>query len=114
MSKTLENLIEKAEVKGFAKLNGRKHDYPYVGELEEKYSVEISNDTVTLKHWGTETLKIDTFNKKVLDVYGISNSDRDSVNFVLRYFHMPFHTHYFPSREEFELHSDDNEVLEVI
>ncbi|MDN6292525.1 MAG: hypothetical protein L0J35_05580 [Tetragenococcus halophilus] len=115
MSKTLEKLIAKAEVKGFARLNGRKHDYPHIGKLEEKYAVKIEDNTVTLGHWGTQTLKIDTRNKKVLNIYGVSNSDRDSVNYVLGKFDMPYHVHFYPSRYEFELHSDKtDEVLKVI
>src|SRR5699024_8917094 len=82
MSRQLQNLVEKAQEKGFARVNGRQRGYGYVGKLEEKYAVEIKNNIVKLRHWGTQTLEIDTVNKKVLDVYGISNSDRDSINFI--------------------------------
>ena len=43
MSKQLENLVEKAQEKGFARVNGRQRGYGYVGKLEEKYAVEIKN-----------------------------------------------------------------------
>ena len=114
MSKQLQNLVEKAQEKGFARVNGRQREYGYVGKLEEKYAVEIKNNIIKLRHWGTQTLEIDTVNKKVLDVYGISNSDRDSINFILSKFNMPYHTHFYPSRYEFELHDDNENVIEVI
>ena len=118
MSKQLQNLVEKAQKKGFARVNGRQREYGfgrvYVGDLEEKYAVEIEDGTVRLRHWGTQTLEIDTVNKKVLDVYGISKSDRDSVNFILDKFNIPYHVHYYPSRYEFELHDDNENVIEVI
>ena len=114
MSKQLQNLVEKAQEKGFARVNGRQREYGYIGKLEEKYAVEIKNNIVKLRHWGTQTLEIDTVNKKVLDVYGISNSDRDSVNFILNKFDIPYHVHYYPSRYEFELHDDNENVIEVI
>ena len=94
MSKQLENLLEKASVKGFARVNGRQREYGYIGKLEEKYAIEIENNIVKLRHWGTTTLVVDTVNKKVLDVYGISNSERDSVNFILSKFNLPYHTHF--------------------
>ena len=114
MSKQLENLLAKAEVKGSARINGRQREYGYIGKLEEKYAIEVENEIVRLRHWGTTTLVVDTVNKKVLDVYGISNSDRDSVNFILSKFNLPYHTHFYPSREEFELHDDNENVIEVI
>lgn len=118
MSKQLENLLEKAQEKGFARINGRQREYDfghvYVGDLEEKYAIEVENNIVKLRHWGTQTLEIDTVNKKVLNVYGVSNSDRDSVNFILGEYNMPYHVHYYPSRYEFELHDDDENVIEVI
>lgn len=115
MSKTLEKLVEKAQEKGFAKINGRMRDFQYVGPLEEKYAIKVKDNTVTLRHWGTVTLKINTVTKEVIDVYGESVSDRDSVNFVLDYFNVPYHTHFYPSRSEFELHQDYTEkVITVI
>ena len=115
MSKQLENLLGKAQEKGFARVNGRKFEYGYTSpKIEEKYAIEVDGDIVRLRHWGTQTLEINKVEKKVLDVYGISNSDRDSVNFILNKFDMPYHVHYYPSRYEFELHDDYDNVLEVI
>ena len=118
MSKQLQKLVEKANIKGFAKINGRQREYDfghvYVGDLEEKYAIEIDGSIVRLRHWGTQTLEIDTVNKKVLDVYGISNSDRDSVNFILNKYNIPYHVHYYPSREAFELHDNAENVIEII
>ena len=115
MSKQLENLLEKASVKGFARINGRKSEYGYTSpKIEEKYAIEVDGNIVRLRHWGTQTLEIDTVNKKVLDVYGISNSDRDSVNFILSKYGLPYHVHYYPSRYEFELHDDNEDVIKVI
>ena len=51
MSKQLENLVEKAQEKGFARVNGRQREYGYVGKLEEKYAVEIENNIVKLALW---------------------------------------------------------------
>ena len=114
MSKQLQNLVEKAQEKGFARVNGRQRGYGYIGKLEEKYAVEIENEIVKLRHWGTQTLEIDIKNKKVLDVYGVSKSDRDSTNFILNKFNMPYHTHFYPSREAFELHDSNENVIEII
>lgn len=114
MSRLLENLVTKAQEKGFAKVNGRKFEYGCLGILEEKYSIEIKNNIVRLNHWGTQTLEIDIDNKKVISVYGISNSDRDSINFILNEYNLPFHVHYYPSRDAFELHDEKENVIKVI
>lgn len=118
MSKQLQNLLSKAQGTGFARINGRQRGYDfghvYVGDLEEKYAIEIEGKIVRLRHWGTQTLEINTVNKKVLDVYGIGASDRDSVNFILSKFNMPYHVHYYPSREAFELHDSNENVIKVI
>lgn len=116
MSKMLEKLVQKADKQGFARINGRVRDYGYVGKLEEKYAIEIDKEksTVALRHWGTQTLKLDYKNDKILDIYGQGNSDRDSVNFILDEFDSDYHVHYYPSRYEFELHDKNNEVLKVI
>ena len=50
MSKTLTKLIERAERTGSANLNGRKHDYNYIGPIEEKYHIEIRNNILELRH----------------------------------------------------------------
>ena len=93
MSTTLTNLIERAQrnKEGKAVLNGRITEWGgYKGPLEEKYAIALEgNAIVRLRHWGTETLVINTVTKEILDYYGESNSDRDSMNFVLDYFDMP-------------------------
>lgn len=118
MSVTITKLIKKAQEKGFARVNGRMNygmnGFTSKGKLEEKYSVKIDNDIVTLKHWGTETLKINKQTKQILNIYGESVSDKDSVNFVLNYFDLPYHTHYYPSKEDFQLHNAIDEVVETI
>lgn len=101
MSKTLEKLIQKAEKNGVAILNGRMRDYNYVGHLEEKYAIEIENNILELRHWGTVTLKLDLTKKEVLHWYGESNSDRDSMNFVLRYYSFSGGFRFRPSINEF-------------
>lgn len=105
MSKQLETLIERAERKGEAVLNGRM-TYYYggvrgVGELEEKYAIKIDGDTLQLRHWGTETLVINTVNKEVLEWYGEGASDRASMNYVLDRFGIGGRFRYRPSVGEF-------------
>lgn len=100
--KTLERLIERAERKGEATLNGRmSYDYGQVGQLREKYAVKIDGNIVKLRHWGTETLVIDTLEKKVLEFYGEGVSDRDSMNFMLSEFNIDGRFRYRPSVHEF-------------
>ena len=100
--KTLEKLIERAERKGEATLNGRmSYGYGQVGELREKYAVKIDGNIVQLRHWGTETLVIDTAKRKVVEFYGESNSDRDSMNFMLSEFNIDGRFRYRPSIHEF-------------
>lgn len=101
--KTLEKLIERAGRKGEAKLNGRmSYGYGQVGELREKYAVKIDGNIVQLRHWGTQTLVIDTAKRKVVEFYGESNSDRDSMNFMLSEFGVDGRFRYRPSVHEFE------------
>ena len=116
MSRLLENLVTKAQEKGFAEVNGRKYKYDYgcKGILKEKYSIEIENNILRLKHWGTLTLEIDIDNKKVINVYGNSSSDRYSINFILNEYNLPFHVHYYPSRDTFELHDEQDNVIMAI
>lgn len=100
--KTLEKLIERAGRKGEAVLNGRmSYDYGQVGNLREKYAVKIDGNIVRLRHWGTETLVIDTAKRKVVEFYGESNSDRDSMNFMLSEFNIDGRFRYRPSVDEF-------------
>lgn len=103
MSKTLEKLILKAEQKGIAILNGRMWDNSMrdYGELEEKYAIERTGNTVILRHWGTETLKLDLLNNIVVSWYGESRSDADSMNFVLSYYKIKGNFRYRPSIDEF-------------
>lgn len=114
MSKTLENLLSKAQKNGKAVLNGRM-SYGWggtQGPIEEKYRIEVEGNSVKLYHWGTKTLDIDTRKNKVSYVYGESNSDRDSINFMLYRFGIQNHTHFYPSKNRFELH--DNATDEVV
>lgn len=100
--KTLERLIERAERKGEATLNGRmSYDYGQRGNLREKYAVKIDGNIVKLRHWGTETLVIDTLEKKVIEFYGEGVSDRDSMNFMLSEFGIDGEFRYRPSIDEF-------------
>lgn len=105
--KTLEKLIERAGRKGEATLNGRmSYGYGQVGNLKEKYAVKINDNIVQLRHWGTETLVIDTAKKEVLDWYGESVSDRDSMNYMLSEFGVNGRFGYRPSIDEFSYITD--------
>ena len=105
--KTLEKLFIKAEKSGHANLNGRMTDYgfgyAYKGDLESKYRVTLIDDILTLEHWGTETLKINISTKEIIEYYGESMSDRDSMNYTLEYFDISGKFRYFPSKEKFIL-----------
>lgn len=102
MSKQIEKLIEKAERNGKAVINGRKRHYPGgLGKLEEKYAIKIDGNILRLRHWGTETLVIDTAKKTVLKWYGEGISDRDSMNFVKDKFGIGGRFRYRPSADEF-------------
>lgn len=84
---TIENLYNKAQENGEAILNGRMRDFDfgqtYVGDLEEKYYIGITENEVILRHWGTETLRINKHTKEVISWYGESRSDADSMNTLL-------------------------------
>lgn len=101
MSKQLEKLIEKALYKGEAVVNGRKSYWGGKGDLEEKYAIKIDGNILKLRHWGTETLVIDTRKKKVLEWYGESVSDRDSMNYIKDKFGIEGRFRYRPSVDEF-------------
>lgn len=101
MSKQLEKLIEKALYKGEAVVNGRKFYWGGKGDLEEKYAIVIDGDILKLRHWGTETLTINTRKKEVLEWYGEGVSDRDSMNFVKDAFGVDGRFRYRPSIDEF-------------
>lgn len=103
--KTLERLISKAQRNGNgeAVLNGRmSYGYGQVGELREKYAIKIDGNIMQLRHWGTETLVIDTAKRKVIEWYGESVSDRDSMNFILSEFNIDGRFRYRPSVDEFD------------
>ena len=54
--KTIETLLNKAENKGQAILNGRYFDWYSKGELKEKYAIEIDGNKLVMRHWGTQTI----------------------------------------------------------
>ena len=97
--KTVINLIEKAEEKGFAKINGRY----YGGQKMEKYAVAIENGILQLRHWETVTLELDIYDKKISYYYGESKSDADSINTVLDYFNIKGQASYRPSINKFSV-----------
>lgn len=100
--KTIETLLERAERKGTARINGRMHHSGgYLGDLEEKYCVTVSGDIVTLSHWGTKTLEADRVKGEILYWYGESVSDRDSMNTLLHLLDIDGSFRYFPSKDEF-------------
>jgi len=99
--KTIETLYERATRKGQATLNGRMNYYGYVSELQEKYAIEIEDGVLRMRHWGTETIKIDLKTKKIIEYYGESVSDRDSLNTILELTGIDGHFKYFPSKGEF-------------
>ena len=109
MSQLLTNLLNKAIQSGQANINGRmSYDNGYKGPLESKYSATIDNDILTFTHWGTKTLELDLKGRTIIDYYGESVSDRDSLNDVLRYFNLNSlgRFHFYPSKYLFTL--EDN------
>ena len=97
--KTVSNLIEKAENKGFAKINGKY----YGGQKMEKYAISIEDGKLELRHWETTTLELDLDNKKISYYYGESKSDADSINTVLDYFNIEGKASYRPSINKFSI-----------
>lgn len=97
--KTVSNLIEKAENKGFARINGKY----YGGQKMEKYAVTIKDGTLELRHWGTVTLELDLIDNKISYYYGESKSDADSINTVLDYFNIKDKASYRPSIDKFSI-----------
>ena len=97
--KTVTNLIEKAENKGFAKINGKY----YGGQKMEKYAVTIKDGKLELRHWETTTLELDLVNNKITSYYGESKSDADSINTVLDYFNIKGQASYRPSIDKFSI-----------
>ena len=109
MSQLLNNLLNKATQSGKANVNGRMaYGYGEKGPLESKYSATINNDILTFTHWGTKTLELDLKGRTIIEYYGESVSDRDSLNDVLSYFNLSNlgRFHFYPSKALFEL--EDN------
>lgn len=110
MSKTLENLLEKALKTGYANLNGRMKYYGYVGELESKYKVHYNKDidTLVVYHWGTCIVSIKDLhtNPIITHFYGQSKSDRDALTFIFNYFSTGYSASYRPSLDKFSVLAD--------
>ena len=109
MSKILTKLIERAERTGSANLNGRKSHYSEYDnrDLREKYHIAIDNNILEFRHWGTTTLVANIETKEVLQFYGISISDRDSLNYIASHFKLPYYFRYLPSKNEFHMINKD-------
>lgn len=106
MSKTLQNIIEKAVSKGFANKNGRMDDYGYVGELESQWQARYNKDTdvFELDHWGTNIVTLEQFSTfpLVAHIYGQSKSDRDALVQLFNYCgRNDFYVSYKPSTDQF-------------
>lgn len=106
MTKTLQNIIEKAVSKGFANKNGRMHDYGYVGPLESQWQARYNKDTdvFELDHWGTNIIILEQFSTfpLVAHIYGQSKSDRDALVQLFNYCgRNDFHVSYKPSTDQF-------------
>lgn len=100
--KTIETLLNKAENKGQAILNGRYRDWNgYVGEIEEKYAIEIDGNKLIMRHWGTQTIEINLRTKEIVSYYGESNSDRDSLNTLVYCLGIAPNFRYLPSKDLF-------------
>src|SRR5699024_4586389 len=93
--KTIEKLENKAMTKcekntlaltdvgavGVAKINGTMWGSTY---RQERYKIEVSDNYITLSHWGTQTLKIRKSDNEIVEYYGESNSERDRMNTLLK------------------------------
>lgn len=111
MSKTVENLLEKALRTGYANLNGRQRSFGYVGDLESKYKIKYDNETGDLKvyHWGTLILKLGSLKASkpiVKKFYGQSKSDRDTLVTIFNYFDTDYSASYRPSIDRFTVKAD--------
>ena len=99
---------------GEANLNGRmSYGWGHVGQLREKYNVTIMDvegkPRLYLRHWGTTTLTIKLDTKEIIQFYGESVSDRDSMNTILNLLDIPQGFRYFPSRHDF-IYEVENET----
>lgn len=100
--KTIDTLLTKAQEKGESKINGRMAlGWGMLGDLEEKYSIEIDGNKLTMNHWGTETIEIDTDTNEIVSYYGESNSDRDSLNTLVDCLGIAPNFRYLPSKNLF-------------
>lgn len=111
MSKTVENLLQKALKTGSANINGRMRAFGYIGELESKYRIVYNNETGDLKvyHWGTLILKLGSLkaSKPIIKYfYGQSKSDRDALQFLFDYFKTGYTASYRPSINRFTVKAD--------
>lgn len=82
MSKKVETVItlmKRAEKKGKAIKRARQRDMWGVGDLQEVYRVENNGKTISLYHYETLTAKVDLENMQLIEIYGESRSDGDSV-----------------------------------
>jgi len=99
--KLIEDLYNKALIKGEAVVNGRYFEGGVYGELEPKYEIYIDENHVILYHWGTMTLNYSKAQNMILQYYGQSNSDRDSINTLLDLLGSDERMRYFPSTGRF-------------
>lgn len=110
MSKTLENLLEKALKTGSANLNGRMRGYGYIGKLESKYKIHYNKDidTLVVYHWGTCILTIkDLYTEPIVNhFYGQSKSDRDALQYIFDRFETGYSAKYRPSVDKFSVTAD--------
>jgi len=113
MSKTLEQLFNKARMNGESNKNGRIIEYDfghvYKGELREQWHVIDDGKQFELRHWGTTILATD--NGAIVDVYGESKSDRDALNQAFDYLNTNCHAHYYPSKSELQIHINGTDEL---
>lgn len=109
MSKTLEQLFNKARATGESNKNGRPAMYGGTGYLQEQWHVIDNGGYFNLRHWGTTILTVE--NGKVVKVYGQSNSDRDALNQAFDWLDIKEHAHYYPSRDALEVHQNGTDTL---
>lgn len=102
VNKAIADLDKSKRVRVNARMN---YGWGQKGELEEKYAVEYDATarTLTLTHWGTDTLTINLDTREVVDYYGESVSDRDSINQVLTMFAIKKYATYRPVNGGFEM-----------
>lgn len=113
MSKTLDQLFNKARMTGESNKNGRMSffgpGYVDKGQLQEQWHVIDNGSHFELRHWGTTILATD--NGVIVDVYGEGVSDRDALNQALSYLGINRHVHFYPSRSELEVHINGTDEL---